>query len=35
MPGENHRAASSHWQTLSLNIVSSTSCYEKDSNSQR
>ena len=25
VPGENHRPASSHWQTLSHNIVSSTS----------
>ena len=24
VPGENHRAASSHWQTLSHNVVSST-----------
>jgi hypothetical protein len=25
VPGENHRPASSHWQTLSHNVVSSTS----------
>jgi len=24
VPGENHRPASSHWQTLSHNVVSST-----------
>jgi hypothetical protein len=31
---ENHRPASSHWQTLSPNVVSSTSSQEWDSNSQ-
>jgi hypothetical protein len=32
--GENHQQAASHWQTLSHNVVSSTPCYEWDSNSQ-
>ena len=27
VPGENHRSAVSHWQTLSHNIVSSTPSY--------
>jgi len=35
VPGENHRPAASHWQTLSLNFVSSMSRHERDSNSQR
>jgi hypothetical protein len=26
VPGENHRPAASHWQTLSHNVVSSTLC---------
>ena len=26
VPGENHRPVASHWQTLSYNVVSSTSC---------
>ena len=26
VPGENHRPAASHWQTLSHNVVSSTAC---------
>ena len=26
VPGENHRPAASHWQTLSHNVVSSTPC---------
>jgi len=30
VPGQNHR----HWQTLSHNVISSTSCHERDSNSQ-
>jgi hypothetical protein len=34
VPGENHSSATSHWQTLSLNVVSSTPCHEWDSNSQ-
>ena len=34
VPGENHRPAKGHWQTLSLNVVSSTSRHERDSNSQ-
>jgi len=33
-PGENHRPATSHWQTLSYNVVSSTPHHERDSNSQ-
>jgi hypothetical protein len=35
-PGENHRSAASHWQTLSHNVVSSTLHYtvERDSNSR-
>jgi len=33
-PRENHRLATSHWQTLSHNIVSSMPCHERDSNSQ-
>ena len=32
--GENHRPATSHWQTLSHNVVSSTPRHEQDSNSQ-
>ena len=31
VPGENHRPAASHWQTLSHNIVSSTPRHERDS----
>ena len=34
VPGENHRPVASHWQTLSHNVVSSTSRHERDSNSQ-
>jgi hypothetical protein len=34
VPGENHRPVTSHWQTLSLNAVSSTPCHEWGSNSQ-
>jgi hypothetical protein len=34
IPGENHRPATSQWQTLSLNVVSSTPCLERDSSSQ-
>ena len=34
VPGENHRHAASHWQTLSHNVVSSTPRHERDSNSQ-
>ena len=30
--GENHRPVSSHWQTLSHNVVSSKPCHELDSN---
>jgi hypothetical protein len=26
IPGENHRPATTHWQTLSQNVVSSTPC---------
>jgi len=35
VPGENHRPAASHWQTLSHNIVSSTPRHEQDANSHR
>ena len=31
--GENHRPAASHGKTLSYNVVSSTPCHERDSNS--
>ena len=31
----NHRPATSHWQTLSHNVVSSTPCHKWDSNSQQ
>jgi len=34
VPGENHLPVSSHWQTLSHNVVSSTSHDEQGSNSQ-
>jgi hypothetical protein len=34
VPGENHRSVARHWQTLSLNVVSSTPRHERDSNSQ-
>ena len=34
VPGENHQAVTSHWQTLSHNVVSSTSRHEQGSNSQ-
>jgi len=34
VPGENHRPATSHWQTLSHYVVSSTPCHEQGSNSQ-
>ena len=34
VPGENHWPVASHWQTLSLNVVSSTSHHEQGSNSQ-
>ena len=34
VPGENHSPVASHWQTLSHNVVSSTPCHERDSNSQ-
>ena len=32
--GENQRPAASYWHILSRNIASSTSCHERDSNSQ-
>jgi hypothetical protein len=32
--GENHRPVASHWQTLSHNVVSSTTRHEQGSNSQ-
>jgi len=35
VPRENHRPVASHWQTLSYNVVSSTPCHERGSNSQR
>jgi len=34
VPGENHRPAARHWQTLSHNVVSSTPRHERDSNTQ-
>ena len=34
VPGENHRPAASHWQTLSHNVVLSSLQYERNSNSQ-
>jgi len=34
VPGENHRPAGSHWQTLSHNVVLSTPRSEQGSNSQ-
>jgi len=33
VPGENHRPATSHWQALSHNAISSTARHERDSNS--
>ena len=35
VPGKNHRADASNSQTLSHNVVSSTSRHERGSNSQR
>jgi len=35
VPGETHRPVTSHWQTLSHNIVSSTHHHERVQNSQR
>jgi hypothetical protein len=35
IPGINHQPATSHWQTLSHNVVSNAPRYEQDSNSQR
>ena len=35
VPGENHQPAASHSQTLSHNVVSSTSRHERDPNTQR
>jgi hypothetical protein len=35
VPGENHRPVVSHSQTLSHNVISSTSRHERGSNSQR
>jgi hypothetical protein len=32
LQGENYRPVSSHWQTLSYNVVSSTTSHEQDSN---
>jgi hypothetical protein len=34
VPGENYWPVASCWQTLSHNVVSSTPCHERDSNSQ-
>ena len=34
VPGENHRPAASHWQTLSHNVVSSKPHNERGSKSQ-
>jgi len=34
VPGENHRLVTSHWETLSHNVVSSTHRHEWGSNSQ-
>ena len=33
VPGENYRPVTSHWQTLSYNVVSSTPRYQRNSNS--
>jgi len=35
VPGENERPTTSHWQTLSYNVVSSTLRHEGNRNSQR
>jgi hypothetical protein len=35
VPGENHRPAASHRQSLSHDVVSSTPRHERDLNSQR
>ena len=35
VPGENHRPAASHWQTLLHDAVSISPRHERDSNSQR
>jgi hypothetical protein len=35
VPGEKHRPAASHGQTLSHNVVSNTPRHERGSNSQR
>jgi hypothetical protein len=32
--GENHRPVAKQWQTISHNVVSSTPCHERGSNSQ-
>jgi len=34
VPGENYQHATSHWQTLSLNVVLRTPLHERDLNSQ-
>ena len=34
MPGEHHRSATSHWQTVSHNVVSSKPRHELNSNFQ-
>ena len=35
VPGENHWSVASHWQTSSLNVVSSIPCHEQVSNSRK
>jgi hypothetical protein len=35
VPGENHRSVTSHWPTLSHNVVASVPRHKWDSNSQR
>jgi len=35
VPGENHRTAASHWQTLSHIVVLSTPRHQRDLNSQQ
>jgi hypothetical protein len=34
VPRENHKSVTSHWQTLSHKVVSSTPHHERDSNSR-
>jgi hypothetical protein len=35
VPGENHRPVTSHWQTLSQNVVSSTPFYDHNISGDR